>query len=189
MAHAESLVNGSNSGCCHCLLRVTLGKSLALSSPEPSPLSSRGDEETEKCPVPPGSSLIAAIELHVALAAGLPGALRRHEEVFSEPRACPWRSEECDPPRRPGSRSISGMCVWNDLGEMHRSWNLRHELPRTEGQGAAGAHPPTPAQGPGAGVGVGLHRTAAAQARPAVAVNLLFFHVICSQMYYRARRC
>lgn len=44
-----------------------------------------------------------------------------------------------------------------------------------------------PTKGPGAGVGVGLHSTAAAQARPGMAVNLLFFHVICSQMYYRGR--
>lgn len=53
--------------------------------------------------------------------------------VLLEQGECVSGEQECDEVVRSwGSWSIAGMCLWNDLGKIHRSWNLRRKLPRIE---------------------------------------------------------
>lgn len=84
-----------------------------------------------------------------------------------------------------GERSLSGMRLWNDGGNTPKL-EVKTRTVRAQRQGEPCAHPPR--EDTVLAAGVGLHGPRS-QARPGMAVNLLFFHVICSQMYYGAGRC
>ena len=70
----------------------------------------------------------------VSEAARLPSTVLRHCDHVGSLGAgsVSVEEQECDMSRSWGSWSIAGMCLWNDLGKIHRSWNLRRKLPRIE---------------------------------------------------------